>query len=297
MLLNSVLMSMRPSFLVLAPVCVLLGVASALIRQGFVMVPDLLVVFVGAVAAHISVNTLNEYQDFQSGLDAQTSRTPFSGGSGSLVRNPEAANAVRLAAMCSLAVTVLAGGYLLVRHGLAILPLGALGVVIILTYTRWLNRQPWLCLIAPGLAFGPLMVVGTHFALTGEYSLLAAYLSLIPFFLVNNLLLLNQFPDIEADRRVGRVHFPIAYGIRASTWMYGGFLLAAFLLLLAGIVRGNIPVLGAIALIPMAAGAMAFLGALRFGDDTRRLLSYMGLNVIAAVVTPLVLGVALIIGL
>ncbi|SDX60593.1 prenyltransferase [Marinobacter mobilis] len=295
--MNSVLMSMRLPFLVLAPVCVLLGLATALMSKGQVAVADLLVVLIGAVAAHISVNTLNEYQDFHSGLDAQTSRTPFSGGSGSLVKHPDAANAVGVAALCSLAVTVLAGGYLLVRHGLAILPLGVLGVVIILTYTRWLNRQPWLCLIAPGLAFGPLMVAGTHFALTGEYSVLAGYVALVPFFLVNNLLLLNQFPDIEADRRVGRVHFPIAYGIRASTWVYGTFVLVAFLVLLAGIVREAIPALGAIALIPMAAGAMAFLGALRFGGDIQRLLPYMGLNVIAAVATPLVLGVALIIGL
>ncbi len=36
----------------------------------------------GAFLAHISVNTLNEYFDFKSGLDLETIKTPFSGGSG-----------------------------------------------------------------------------------------------------------------------------------------------------------------------------------------------------------------------
>lgn len=294
--MNAVLMSMRLPFLVLAPVCVLLGVATALMSHGTLAVTDLVVVLIGAVAAHISVNTLNEYQDFHSGLDAQTVRTPFSGGSGSLVQRPAAARAVWIATACSLAVTVLAGGYLLQRHGPAILPLGLAGVAIIVTYTRWLNRQPWLCLMAPGLAFGPLMVVGTHFALTGEYSVLAGYVSLVPFFLVNNLLLLNQLPDIEADRNVGRAHFPIVYGVRASARMYGGFLVAALLVLLAGILLGPLPALSALAIIPLVAGLLAFSGALRFGADIPRLLPYLGLNVVAAVVTPLVLGIALIIG-
>ena len=49
---------------------------------------DLMLVLIGAVSAHISVNTFNEYFDFLSGLDAKTVKTPFSGGSGALVENP-----------------------------------------------------------------------------------------------------------------------------------------------------------------------------------------------------------------
>ncbi|SFM76040.1 1,4-dihydroxy-2-naphthoate octaprenyltransferase [Marinobacter zhejiangensis] len=294
-MVNAVLMSMRLPFLVLAPACVLLGVATTLATGVPVNLLDIAVVLVGAVAAHISVNSLNEYQDYHSGLDALTDRTPFSGGSGSLVQHPDSANAVKVAAYLSLAVTLAVGSYLVLRHGLAILPLGGLGIVIILTYTQWLNRQPWLCLVAPGLAFGPLIVVGTHFALTGEYSQQAAYVSLVPFFLVNNLLLMNQFPDIEADKQVGRYHFPIAYGLTASAWVYGGFLFAAFLVLGLGVVFGVLPPVAAIALLPMAAGIVALSGVSRFGGDIRRLLPFMGLNVVAAVVTPLVLGVALLV--
>ena len=162
--------------------------------------------------SHISVNTFNEYFDFQSGLDLKTEKTPFSGGSGALPDNPEMANVVLTVSLVSLLLTIFIGIYLIMQRGTLILPIGFVGVVLIMTYTQWLNRFPFLCLIAPGLGFGVLMVVGTHVILTGEHSPLSWLVSLIPFFLINNLLLLNQYPDIKADASVGRNTFPIEIG-------------------------------------------------------------------------------------
>ncbi|MDZ7699102.1 MAG: hypothetical protein U5R49_19945 [Deltaproteobacteria bacterium] len=48
--------------------------------------------------------------------------------------------------------------------------------------------------------------------------------SLVPFFLVSNLLLLNQFSDVAADESVDRRHFPILIGNRASSFIYNAFL-------------------------------------------------------------------------
>jgi 1,4-dihydroxy-2-naphthoate octaprenyltransferase len=75
----------------------------------------------------------------------------------------------------------------------------------------------WFCWLAPGLGFGPLMVMGTEVALAGQYTLEGFVASLVPFFLVNNLLLLNQYPDIEADKAVGRRHFLVVYGREYGT--------------------------------------------------------------------------------
>ncbi len=98
----------------------------------------------------------------------------------------------------------------------------------IVTYTRFITRSAVLCLLAPGLAFGPLMVMGTDYVLTGGYSETGAYASLLPLFLVSNLLLMNQFPDIEPDTRVGRRHLLIRYGTGVGVATYGVFLLAAY---------------------------------------------------------------------
>ena len=91
---------MRAPFLVLTPVCIALGLACVYRITGSIPVFESALVLIGAMAAHISVNALNEYQDFHSGLDAQTQRTPFSGGSGVLPAHPELApSALRIAAV------------------------------------------------------------------------------------------------------------------------------------------------------------------------------------------------------
>jgi len=82
---------MRIPFLILTPSCVLLGLGSAVWTCGNVNIFYLFLVFIGALSAHISVNALNEYFDFKSGLDFKTKRTPFSGGSGALPERPEKA--------------------------------------------------------------------------------------------------------------------------------------------------------------------------------------------------------------
>jgi len=73
---------------------VFLGVSTVVANQISVDLPLLLLILLGAVLAHVSVNTLNEYYDFKSGLDLTTTKTRFSGGSGALPENAEMANAV-----------------------------------------------------------------------------------------------------------------------------------------------------------------------------------------------------------
>lgn len=286
----------RLPFLMLTLSSVFLGAASAWATQGQLDPLLLCLVLLGALGAHVSVNTLNEYADFRSGLDETTTRTPFSGGSGALIEHPRMSGAVLRLSILSLLLTCLVGLYFVYLRGPALLPLGILGLMIVLSYTPWLNRHPWLCLLAPGLAFGPLMVGGTHFVLTGETELLPWLVSLVPGLLASNLLLLNQFPDIEADQSVGRHHFPIAYGIVASTRVYGLSLLAALALIGLAVMQGHLPGLSLIAAIPLLGGLLAYLGASRFGSAIGGHVHYLALNVAAALLTPLLLGISLVIG-
>jgi len=287
---------MRVPFLILAPVCVLLGWGTAVWRVGPVSIAYLLLALVGAVSAHISVNALNEYFDFRSGLDARTQRTPFSGGSGTLPARPEMARPALIIGLVTLAITGIIGLYFLYVWGLALLPLGLLGLVTIVVYTVWLTRNPVLCLFAPGLGFGLLMVMGTDFALTGQYSWTAFVASLVPFFLVNNLLLLNQFPDVEADRSVGRKHFPIVIGRRASSLIYGAFLLCTYLAIILGIYLGWLPRASMLGLLTLVLAVPAGVGAYRYAEDIGRLVPYMILNVLINIITPVLVAIGLFIG-
>jgi 1,4-dihydroxy-2-naphthoate octaprenyltransferase len=284
---------MRPPFLLLVPTCVLLGLATALWSGATLWWPHVVLVFVGALASHISVNALNEYEDYRTGLDLRTERTPFSGGSGTLPRNPGKAHYALATGLAALAVTAGIGVYFTVLRGWAILPLGLLGLLVIASYTRWLTRDPLLCLIAPGLGFGPFMVMGTHFALTGSYSWTSFVASLVPFFLVSDLLLLNQFPDIEADRAVGRHHLLIALGRRAGVRVYGLFLAAAYVAVLVGFLLGLLPVAALLAMLTIGLAVPTFRGAARHAGAVAQLVPFMGRNVMLVLVTPVLLAVGL----
>ena len=271
--------------------------AFALSKNGYAPINyfHLLLILLAALAANISVNALNEYGDYHSGLDNLTNRTPFSGGSGALVENPQASGYVLLVALASLVVTVGVGLYFIAIEGAAILPIGLLGIMIILSYTPWLNRSPLLCLVAPGIAFGPLMVSGTAWVLTGDYSFKVFLVSLVPFFLTNNLLLLNQLPDIDADRSVGRRHLSIVYGVKTTIWVYGTFTMAALLVLLMAIVSGVLPAVSLIATLPLAVAFAVFYRISDGWSDPKQLIPLLGLNVLVAVLTPLVIAVTLLI--
>lgn len=294
--INTVTRSMRLPFLILTPVCVFLGVSTVVASEVHVSFLLLALAMSGALLAHISVNMLNEYFDFKSGLDLATIRTQFSGGSGALPQNPEMLNAVFTVAAVSLLVILMIGSFVIWKQGVGIIPIGVIGMLLIATYTGWINKHPFLCLIAPGIGFGFLMVAGTQFALQGEYTALSWLVAVVPFFLVNNLLLLNQYPDIEADRNAGRNHFPIAYGVKRSTVMYGFFALATPATIVAYVVTGQLPALSLIALLPVPIAGFALYGAIKYGASIGKFPQYLGANVAVTILTPLLLGVSIISG-
>ena len=294
--LKYLLGTMRLPFLVITPASVVLGLGTAVWSSGRVSVLYFTLALVGAFAAHISVNALNEYFDFKSGLDARTQRTPFSGGSGTLPARPQIARQALGTGLIALAITAVIGEYFLWVRGQSLLPLGLLGLLVVVVYTPWLARNPLLCLNAPGLGFGVLMVMGTHFVLTGEYTWTAFMASLVPFFLVNNLLLLNQFPDVDADQSVGRRHYPIVIGRQASSVIYGMFMLLANLAIVLGVCLGHLPGTSLIGLIVLGITVPTVVGVYRNAQDVKKLMPYMGLNVVIVVLMPVLVAVGLFVG-
>ena len=126
--------------------------------------------------------------------------------------------------------------------------------------------------------------------------MLAGFVSLVPFFLANNLLLLNQYPDIAADKSIGRRHFPIVYGERNGILLYGLFALAAGGIIVAGVLAKILPGLGLIALLPLGLTIVVFRGAVNHAASLPELMPYLGINVAATVLTPVFLGLGLVFG-
>src|SRR4030067_3352576 len=292
---KGILGPMRVPFLILTPACVLLGIATA-VRTGVQINPlHILWVLVSAICTHISVNAFNEYDDFKSGLDTHTQRPPFGGVSGTLPANPQMARIALNTALISLGVVILTGIFFTWQKGLAILPLGLLGVFVIVSYTPWLTRNPLLCLLAPGLGFGPLMVMGTHFALSGQYSWTAFVASLVPFFLVSNLLLLHQFPDVEADKTVGRRHFPILIGRKMSSFIFSSFLVLTYITILVGVLLTLLPPWSLLGMATLYLAIPLLKGSIKHAEDIQHLIPFMGKNVLVNLLTPVLVAIGIFI--
>ena len=73
----------RANFLLLPVTLVAVGAAAAAYDGNFDPVATV-AALLGLVALHAAVNAFNEYSDFRRGIDLETQRTPFSGGSGTL---------------------------------------------------------------------------------------------------------------------------------------------------------------------------------------------------------------------
>jgi 1,4-dihydroxy-2-naphthoate octaprenyltransferase len=291
---NWILGPMRVPFLILTPACVLVGIGTAVWSSSKVSLLDIFVVLIGAVAAHISVNAFNEYYDFTTGLDFRTQRTPFSGGSGTLAESPEASRYALATAWISFAVASLVGIYFVFQRGPLLLPIGILGLVLLIVYTLWLTRNPLLCLVAPGLGFGTLMVMGVHYALSGQYSWTSFIASFVPFFLVSNLLLINQFPDVDADKTVGRRHYPIVIGRAKSAWIYVTFLLLVFIVIILGVLTNYLPPLSLLGLLGIPLAIRLMIGAVQNAENVEKLVPILSLNVLLTILTPTLLGIGLL---
>ena len=293
-ILLTIISTARPPFLLLTPAILSLAYAISYWQQGFLDFNLSLLVFIAALMAHISVNTLNEYHDFHSGLDLKTTRTPFSGGSGGLPNNPSAAPAVLILGLLSLSVTGIIGLYFISLHGLSLLPLGLAGLLLVLTYTNKITRHPWLCLITPGLAFGPIFIVGSNLVLTGYYSIEALIASLPIFFLGNNLLLLSQFPDQQVDQQFGRRHIVIEKGKKQSSLLFLYFNLFAYLSLVLAVLLQILPNEILLGLIPLILVLISSRCVIKNYQDTSKLLVALGHSVAINILTPILMAIGFI---
>lgn len=283
----------RANFLTLTLVCIALA-ASASWQAGNQLTWSMLsLVILLALSSHISVNAFNEYFDFKSGLDFLTTRTPFSGGSGTLVANPQASHHALALAIGSMLILMLGGLYLTLQVGWSLLLFGIPGVVIIYSYTQYLNRSPIACLLAPGVGFGLLMTLGAYWVFADTLSNGAWFLAGMVCLLVSNLLLLNQFPDVEADRQVGRRHLPIVIGRRHSASVYTLLALASYLLLLIAVSIGALPWQTLLALLTVPLLLKILAGIFRLAEQPAQLAPYLALNVLLCHLFPLLLIIGL----
>lgn len=284
----------RPQFLTLAVVLVIHGAALAAWHGSFHLGHTLLAA-AGLVLLQASTNVLNDWHDFtRSGIDRQTVQTPFSGGSGMLPRGALSPNAALALGIGTLAAGTAIGLYLASVTGLPLLVIGTVGALSVVLYTPVLTRIG-LGEVFAGFALGTLPVVGTYYLLTGRFDI-AAWVSGIPAGLLTyNLLLLNEFPDTEADTAGGRHHMVVLLGKRRARWLYAAVEIGAYVAIVAGVAFGVLTPWALVGLGAAVFAAKAITTALKEYDSFEGLVPAQGANVMAVLATNVLLAVGYVI--
>ncbi len=278
----------RAPFLILSVLLVLIGAGAAAADGVFDLLRVLLCVL-GTVLAHVGVNLFNEVSDHTTGIDDNTRRTPFSGGSGTLQAGLTSRRAVSTAAWTSSAAALLIGLYLCTVSGWALSALIAGGAVASLFYTSHLARWS-LGELAAGTTLGTFVVLGTYYAQAATLTTSVILLSIPPGVLTALLLLLNEFPDAEADRAGGRRHLVILLGHRGAAILYSVLLASTYAFIVAGAAVGWFPPTLLLALLTLPLAWKAASTALKHGSEHEPMLPALGANVGLVLGTDLMLA-------
>lgn len=91
--------------------------------------------------------------------------------------------------------------------------------------------------------------MGLYFIQTSAYTPPVVFAAIPSGILVHNLLLLNEFPDTEADRKAGIRTMPIFIGKEKASIVYSALTIAVYLWITGGVVAGVMPVYCLIALL------------------------------------------------
>lgn len=263
-----------------------------------------ILILAGTISAHISVNLFNEYSDYQTRIDFNTERTPFSGGSGMLPAGKTKPLQVKIAAWATLLFSAAIGIYFSIVSHYTIIIIALIGAFAIVYYTPLLAKLLLGELFA-GLALGSLVVIGAYIAMTGTPGLSIAevlplevlLISIPPGILTALLLLLNEFPDAEADKAGGRKHMVIKYGKKKSARIYAAGMFATFAIILLMPLLGLSSYWLLIALLPLPLAIKASQTALTHGSNMEKLMPALGMNVMVVLGTDLLIAIAVIIQL
>jgi 1,4-dihydroxy-2-naphthoate octaprenyltransferase len=283
----------RPQFLTLTIVLAFLGTVIAWYYDYFHLGRALLA-GIGLLLAHISVNTLNDYFDYRSGIDLVTKRTPFSGGSGILPAKLLTPRQVLWLGLGSLILAVPIGIYFIVVSGWQLLPLLLVAAFFIVLYCPLILKRPW-PEWAAGAGLGTLPILGMAFVQMGSYTWETVIAAIPSGFLVHNLLLLNEFPDAEADRQAKRKTMVITSGKKRAGIFYSAVAIAVYIWIIAWSLAGYMPLWTLLALITLPLTIRAINGALHC-DDPSKLMPGMASNVMAILATQLLMGIGFILG-
>jgi len=181
-------------------------------------------VLIGVVINHMGLNMTDDYFDYKYSVDhlKPGEKNPYTGGSGTLSSGLiDSASMFKAFTVCYL-ITASIGVYLTILRGLPILAFGLFGLFCSIFYTA-----PPISFSHHGLGeLGLLINFGTTIGL-GSYFVQAqkltyeAFLATLPMgIMLFSMIVINEIPDYEEDRRAGKLTLVARYGKKVGIKLY-----------------------------------------------------------------------------
>ena len=280
---------LRLPFLALTMIFVPVILSAAWIQGSFHPFNALLTL-VGLVSLHASVNVLNDYFDYKSGIDLDTTPTPFSGGSRVLPEKLLRPWSVLGAGLLFLGIGVTVGLFFFytLSFPLLLILLLAFAVISVVTYSTSLSS--WgIGELFVGLSFGPLLAAGVYFVQVGTVTLGPLIIGSALGLLTTGILYVNQFPDTAADKSHGRMHLIARLGKERAAKSFKYILISSYVLIILGVALGVTPPLTLISLVTLPKARSAWIFLERNYNGTMELIPAMGNTVMTTLYTGILL--------
>jgi 1,4-dihydroxy-2-naphthoate polyprenyltransferase len=253
------LRAIRIRFLFASIIAVINGLAISFWKNGSFDINYAVLTCGGVICLHASVDLLNDYWDYRSGIDKVTKRTKFSGGTGVLPENLLKPKTVYCAGILFLVLGSLIGTYFVVIRGITIAIILVFAIIAIYFYsTKIVNLGLGELFVA---VKSSMIVVGTFYVQVGFIDMAAIYIGVIIGTLSASVLFVNSFPDYCADRDNGRRTLVIILGKKRGAKVLSVFVSITYLMIAVGVLFGYTRLYSLISFvsIPLAARAIRYL--------------------------------------
>jgi 1,4-dihydroxy-2-naphthoate octaprenyltransferase len=232
---------------------------------------------IGAVFIQVGTNLSNDYSDARRGADTEDRLGPVRVTAGGLVPPRQ----VLIATYLTFGVAVLAGIYLVIVAGWQLLLVGAASILAGVLYTG--GPKPYgyegLGELFVFLFFGIVAVAGSYFVQT-KHLIWEAFALAVPVGLIAAaILVVNNFRDIDTDRRAGKRTLAVRLGRERTRALYAVIVYGAFLLTPVTWVFGPLKpwVLLPWLTLPMAAGVVRIVRNHTDGSSLNQALAQTGI--------------------
>lgn len=257
-------MEVRGAFLTATVVSIILGTTIAWIRNSVFDFGYFLLAMVGAVFLHLGTNVINDYFDYKSGNDEVNREfiRPFSGGSRVIQLGLLTPLEVLSGALLFYVLGASIGFYLARTRGWMVLFLGLIGIASGFFYTSppisWASLGVGETVV--GINFGVLMTLGAYYVQTRMLALEPLVASLPVASLIAAVLYINEFPDYNADKAVGKRTLVVRLGREKAAYGYVMLMSATYGFILTGVLVGLLPMsaLVGLATLPLAVKAVQY---------------------------------------